>query len=359
MMKMLDYIQEQAPLFASVLENRKNIVAPLCAVCARVRPQKICLIASGTSRNAALAAAPFMEALLALDVQVLAPSQVKTLRNAPTLAIVISQGGNSTNSLAVFDRLQGIPTVAMTGSPYGHLNKKGDTYLEIPCGEELAGPKTKGYTITILTLYLTALEYALQNGSITAETYERIVGILRQAAAQLPGNIAAAEAWTQNNRESLKNLSGIYLVGKMQGMETAAEGALKLMETLLIPGFAFDFEEFLHGPACSLHKATGGFYLLPTPDDPDHERMQRLVAYHREICPAVYTVGLAAGTNERDCIVQTTGQWYTQPFEQILPMQMAAAHIPALLDLADAGVRRFERLDAVMGIKQKNKAGMI
>ena len=358
-MEMIDYIKEQAPLFVSVLAGRKNIAAPFCAVCEKVQPAKITLIASGTSRNAALAAAPFMEEVLALDVQVLAPSQVSAVRGEHTLAVVISQGGNSTNSLAVFDRLQGVPTIAMTGNPYGHVNKKGDTYIEIPCGEEMMGPKTKGYTITILTLYLMALEYALQSGRITETEYDAYIAALQQAAEQLPGNIAAAEAWTQANTESLKTLSTIYLVGKKQAMETAAEGALKLMETLLIPGFAFDFEEFLHGPTSSIGESVSGFYLLPTQDDPDYERMQRLIDYHRSVCSAVYTVGLSAAGDARDCVVQTTGKWYTQPFEQILPMQVASAQIPALTGLAGVGSQRFAKLDAVMGIKQKNDKGMI
>lgn len=358
-MKMLDYIREQVPLFSAALANRQAIAAPFCRVCAQVRPTKIYLIASGTSRNAALAAAPFMETVLNVDVPVLAPSQVSLLRGERPLAIVISQGGNSTNSLAVFDRLKGVPTIAMTGNPYGHVNARGDYYIEIPCGEETVGPKTKGYTLTILALYLMALEYARQSGTMTAEGYDGCLAALQTAAGQLAANIAAAEAWAAANQENLKALRTAYLVGKRQGMQTAAEGALKLMETLLIPGFAFDFEEFLHGPTSSLGEQTGGFYLLPTPDDPDYERMQRLVAHHRGLCPAVFTVGLADGSDPRDCLLQTTGQWFTQPFEQILPMQVASAVIPPLVGLESVGSQRFQKLDAVMGIKAKNDKGII
>lgn len=358
-MEMMDYIKEQAPLFAAVLADRKKIAAPFCGVCGEKKPGKLQLIASGTSRNAALAAAPFMAEVLGMDVLVQAPSQVEAVRGERPLAIVISQGGNSTNSLAVFDRLTGVPTIAMTGNPYGYVNKKGDTYIEIPCGEEMAGPKTKGYTITILTLYLMALEYGLECGRVTAEAYGEYIDALQAAAAQMPGNIAAAEAWVQANLESLKTLSVLYLVGKKQAMETATEGALKLMETLLIPAFAFDFEEFLHGPTSSVGESVSGFYLLPPQDDPDYERMQRLIAYHRGVNPAVFTVGLAAGAGARDCVVRATGKWYTQPFEQILPMQVASAEIPGLIGLAGVGSQRFTKLDAVMGIKQKNDKGMI
>lgn len=358
-MNMLDYIREQAVLFPQVLAARRELAAPFCQVCAEVQPTKIYLIASGTSRNAALAAASFMEEVLGIDVPVLAPSQVKTLRGERVLAIVISQGGNSTNSLAVFDRLAGIRTIAMTGNPYGHVNSRGDHYIEIPCGEETVGPKTKGYTITILTLYLLALEYARQSGAVTAEAYDGYIAALQAAAGQLGSNIDAAQAWADANLEALKTLKTVYLVGKHQGMQTAAEGALKLMETLLIPGFAFDFEEFLHGPTSSIGEGVAGFYLLPPSADSDYERMQRLVAYHRELCPAVYTVGLGSSQDSRDCLLQTTGLWYTQPFEQILPMQVASAVVPPQIGLEGVGSQRFRRLDAVMGIKAKNDKGII
>lgn len=358
-MNMLDYIREQGPLFSAALANREAIAAPFCQICADLNPTKIYLIASGTSRNAALAAAPFMEAVLNVDVPVLAPSQVSSLRGERPLAIVISQGGNSTNSLAVFDRLAGVPTIAMTGNPYGHVNSKGDHYIEIPCGEETVGPKTKGYTITILTLYLMALEYARQCGAVTAGGYAADLAALQTAAEQLPANIAAAEAWCTANLDALKTLHTVYLVGKQQGMQTAGEGALKLMETLLIPGFAFDFEEFLHGPTSSIGEQIGGFYLLPTASDADYERMQRLVAHHRSICPAVYTVGLGESGDPRDCLLQTSGQWFTQPFEQILPMQVVSAAVPPLIGLAGVGSQRFQKLDAVMGIKAKNPKGIV
>lgn len=358
-MTMLDYIREQAPLFAAALADREAIAAPFCQVCSQVRPTKLYLIASGTSRNAALAAAPFLESVLNLDVPVLAPSQVERLRGERPLAIVISQGGNSTNSLAVFDRLKGIPTIAMTGNPYGHVNQKGDHYIAIPCGDEYMGPKTKGYTITILTLYLMALEYARQSGIISADAYNGCIAALQTAAEQLPANIAATEAWVAANIEALQEHRPVYLVGKKQGMQIAAEGALKLMETLLVPGFAFDFEEYLHGPTSSIEAPVGGFYLLPTPDDSDYERMQRLVAYHRTVCPAVYTVGLAASDDPRDCVLQATGRWYTQPFEQILPMQVISHMVPPLIGLAGVGSQRFQKLDAVMGIKAKNDKGIV
>jgi len=355
---MLDYIEEQAPLFADVLARRQKVAEPFCQLYRREEPDRLCLIASGTSRNAALAAAPFMEAMLKRPVLVYAPSQVDALCGRP-MAVVISQGGNSTNSLAVFDRLQGLPTLAMTGNPYGHVNKKGDAYLEIPCGEEYMGPKTKGYTITVLTLYLMALEAARQSGVCPAETYDTVVSVLQQAAEAMPGNICAVRAWVGKNSDILNGLKTVYVIGKKQAGMTAAEGALKLMETLLVPAAGYDFEEFLHGPTSSIGREVDGFYLLPPVGDSDYERMQRLVAYHRSVGGVVCTVGLETASSPLDCVVQTTGQWYTQPFEQILPMQVISAVAPANRGVAGVGAQRFQRLNAVMGIKAKNDKGIV
>lgn len=354
-MVMMDYIKEQAKLLPEVLAKREEIASVFCDMMAKNNPGQICLIASGTSYNAACAAAPFMEKILGKPVSVNAPSQVEKITAVNPLAVVISQGGNSTNILKIFERIHSIPTLVMTGDPDGRANRKGDGYREIPCGEETVGPKTKGYTITILTLYLMALEEGKRSGGISNREYGEYVEGLSQAADNLSENIDRTGTWVQANMETLRELKIIYMAGKRQGAKVAAEGTLKVMETLLIPGVAYEFEEFLHGPASSLGENVSGFYLLPTPGDPDYERMQRLIKYHRDICQSVYTVGLEESTDIRDCLLKLTGKWYTQPFEQILPMQVISAVVTEHMGLTGKGSLKFAGLDAVMQIKAENE----
>lgn len=353
-MTMLDYIAEQPKLLKETLENREVVSAPFCGLFAKEDPDHIYLIASGTSHNGAAAAAPFMEMVLDRPVSVVPPSRVSTLRGKKPLAVFVSQGGNSTNTIAAIEQLRGVPSLAMTGDPDGRINTMCDAYMEIPCGEETAGPKTKGYTVTILTLYVMALEAAKQCGSVTAAAYDEYVNTLGQMASACGENVTRTKDWVQRNIETLKTMKVIYTTGKRQGMQIAEESALKLMETILIPGSTFEFEEYLHGPACSIGTGVSGLYLLPVSTDPDYERMQRLVAYHRELCDSVYTVGLPASEDVRDCVLLTTGAWYTQPFEQILPMQVASAVLPLMLGLETEGHRRFVLLDGALHTKYKD-----
>lgn len=354
-MTMLDYIAQQPELFQAALNRKAELAAAFSALYQKTQPDSVCLVASGTSYNGAAAASSFMEAVLGCPVQVLAPSCVEKLAARKPLVVFISQGGNSTNTIAAIERLPGVASLAMTGNPDGKVNTMCDAYMEIPCGEETAGPKTKGYTVTIITLYLMALETARAVGTVGEEEYAEILAALQLTADQYAENVDRTRAWVEANTDTLCTMKQVYLAGKRQGARVAVEGGLKLMETMLIPGVGYEFEEYLHGPTCSLSDTVSGFYLLPVPTDEDYERMQRLVAYHREQCSSVYTVGLQGSDDARDCVLLTTGKWYTQPFEQILPMQYASAVIPELLGIADVGMKRFRALDKVLGIKYKKE----
>lgn len=354
-MTMLDYIMEQPKLFQDVLKQSVEITSGFCEIFKKVMPDQLYLIASGTSCNGAKAAAPFMEMVLGCQVHVYPPSRMNRIYGQRPLVLLISQGGKSTNIVAAAEKTRGYSRIAMTGSKDGILNSMCENYIVIPCGEENVGPKTKGYTITILTLYLMALEAAKAVGIRTEAEYTAYKEVLETCGRQYEENIKRSEQWVGQNKENLKALRELYLVGKGQSMFVAQEGALKMMETCLIPGTPFDFEEYLHGPACSLRDSIGGIYLLPPEADVDYIRMQKLVNYHRNICEHVFTIGLMSSGETRDCLLLSTVQWYTKPFEEILPLQLISAMIPELLGIEGVGMDRFKALDEVMDIKHKEQ----
>lgn len=352
-MTMLDYIYEQPGIVQDVLEKREKITREFCRIFVREMPDRLYLIASGTSCNGAKAAAPFMEYVLKRQVTVLPPSQLSQIYDKKAMLILISQGGKSTNTLAAADRMKDFYKIAMTGSAESVLDSHCEGAVRIPCGEELVGPKTKGYTTTILTLYLMALEAAKEGYIIPQAEYDQYIQVLTVAAGQMEENIRRSQQWMEWNKESLKTLSEIFLVGKGQGAAIALEGALKVMETFLIPGVGFEFEEYLHGPACCLRESTGGVYILPVPEDEDYDRIRKLVEYHRSISGQVYTIGLAEAEDDRDCQLLSAGKWYTKPFEAIIPLQLISAVIPGENGIDGLGMKHFKELDTILSMKYK------
>ncbi len=350
-----NYILEQPELFKAALANKEEILSNVPAMLSESMPDYIYIIASGTSKNAALAASVFMEDVLKREVRVVASSKSIEFKGDNPLVLYISQGGKSTNTIAAIERnrSQKAITIAITGNPEGIVNDMCQFYLRMPCGIENAGPKTKGYTMTILLLYMLAIETGRRVGTISESDAANYYDILEKTSNDMADNIGASFSWCEENKKLLSTIRCAYAAGKGQGEFIAAEGALKVMETFLIPSMGYEFEEYMHGPTCSLSSDIAGFYLLPEEDDVDYERVFKLAEYHREKCMAVFVIGGKTMIDKRDLALKTTGHWYTSPFEQIIPLQVISDVIPEYMGIEGEGGKRFYALDDVLNIKAK------
>ncbi len=350
---MAPYIVEQAELFSAVFHDKERLTAEFVSLFEKSCPKELVLIASGTSYHGAATAAPFMDAVLGMKVTPFAPSRALRQKMPPdAMAVIVTQGGNSTNTVASIRQLEeSSPTIVITANMQGMAAKVCKNVMLLPCGPEKAGPKTKGYLITVLLLYLCALQTARKLGLKPQRWLDEVEEQLTDAGAAMAENIKISEKWVRNNAVLLSKPQSYFFVSLGQGLAVAAEGALKTMETLLIPSCPYEFEEFLHGPFCSIQQTVGGVYLLPEKDDPDLERMQRLVDFHRLTSPSAFAIGAERSTDDRDCALIMTGQWYTRPFETVFPMQWASAIVPGQMKADGTGTGRFADLDRILRIK--------
>lgn len=346
-MTMLDYIKEQGMLFRQALADRDGLTKAFTRLYSDGRPEHIVLVASGTSYNACLAAAPFMERILDVDVSVKASSRHGGYRGR-TLVMYVSQGGNSTNTIKAIEEDAAPLSIAVTGNKDGRVNEICAERLEIPCGVETVGPKTKGYTMTILLLQLCALEAACATGRIDMDGYGEWLRILGSVAGRIDDNVTESERWVERNLDLLKGMKTLYVVGRGVDQAVACEGALKVLETFLIPASSWEFEEFLHGPSCSISSTTSAFYLPPMGCADDAARMARLAAYNRKHCPATFSIG---GGDGRDAGLVLSGNVYMTPYEYIIPLQVASAIVPGELGIQGEGSKRFKELDSLLAVK--------
>jgi glucoselysine-6-phosphate deglycase len=340
------YIWEQPEILSSIIEKRDALAAPFAELYDRTRPDRLYLIASGSSLNAAAAAAPLIEEALGIEATPAPPSNMPPIRGQRPLVVVVTQEGRSTNILAAMERLSGRPMAVVVSREDSPAGLRCPVRVPLACGDELVGPKTKGYAATVLTLYLLALSRAPQANAWLEP--------LKAAAALLPDNIRAAESWLERAAPELKRMRKCAVVGKGAAAIAAREGALKLQETIHVAAAAYDFEEFLHGPACALDADYAGLYLLPDETDPDAARVRGMIEWHRRIGAPVFAAGgwqpLRDGLG---CAARMTGAWHADIFARMLPCQMAAAKIPAMLGIQDEKMLDFTRMDAELGIKAK------
>lgn len=354
-MKMRDYIYEQPYVLARILQKRKDNLSQFVSYYQQVNPDHLYLIACGSSYNAARTTVDFLAHMLDIEVSLDYPSALPFVRSERPLILVISQGGESTNTIAAIKRLESYPLVAVTGEIECTLNTLCGNRVYLECGPETAGPKTKGYTATILTLCLLALETGLAAGTISGKTYAYFLGVLEEAAANMKENIERTATWLAKNLDSLVRVEKFVMTGKGTSGIVAAECALKMMETLLIPAMGLDFEEFLHGPVCTLDTHMGGIYLLA--DDRDKKRMLAVASLHQSLSPYVYLV-TADTALQGDHILHllATGEEITRGFETILPAQFIASETPAARGIEGKGMRFFAKVDEAVGIKVDNSS---
>lgn len=354
---MYHYIYEQQQALQHILQIRKTCTAGFVSRFQNDPPDRIYLIGSGTSLNGALAAAPFMEQVLQIEVTAHAPSMLPVIRGNRPLILLISQGGNSTNMLAAIDELKGRSFLALTGSSDCRINEVCSEHILLACGPEEAGPKTKGYASTILTLYLMALEAALAAGLLSGEQYDAYIAGLESAVSAIDSNLRSAEAWVRANMKAISGTPQFVLVGKHQAGIVAREGALKLVETVLTPALAYEFEEFLHGPIGLINDKLGGIYFLPPRDDPDRGRMLALADYHQKQGACVCIVAPDADVQLPSALaLEETGPWHTLPFVQILVCQLIGAILPEAMGLPDRGMQIFSQIDRLVNIKYGGRA---
>jgi len=271
---MTDYVHE----IPETLERAAVAVPPQAQrIAERVgRVERIELVGSGTSLHGALAVRTELEARLGVEVRVRTPSEYLTgprgRVGAGTLMLAISQTGRSTGTIdAMADaRGRGAFTVLVTGWPDSSGADAADAVLDIACGPEWVGARTKGYVATLYALLVLsdALSPRVPAGDAAVDV---------DVAAAARRVIADADAAVSAMADALEPAAAVWMVSYGTEMATAREGALKLLETVRIPIPVFDVEEYMHGPYHCLEADT--FLIFIAPEGPGRERFESLVRF--------------------------------------------------------------------------------
>jgi fructoselysine-6-P-deglycase FrlB-like protein len=199
----------------------------------------IALVGSGSSFNALTACRPRFVASRRGPVLVHEPedfvAELGDIRSRP-LVIVLSQSGASTTSIAAAQAAiaAGFPVLAITASPYAPLAHTDAAVLVMPVGEEPVGPKTKGFTGSLVVL--AALAETL--GAAPIETPEGV---------DLAPLIEPCREWAEKLVPGLTDVDQIVFAGRRGYHGIGLEGSLKVAEMAGVPTAAYPIEELLHG----------------------------------------------------------------------------------------------------------------
>ena len=328
--KMSAYIGEQKDRLMEILTERDAVLAGFEKACSGTRWKKILMVGSGSSYNAACCAKGLFAELCGTEAVPCVPTQLEphllTADRQDTLVLLISQSGASTSTIGILSSLResGWKTAGLTQDLSSPLAAGCDPVTEIRCGEEMVGPKTKGYTCTVLTLQLMAVCLARAQGRW--EEAERTLKKLKAAVSAIPEHIRRSRAWIGSVRETLIKAPHILLMGCGEACPMLQEGALKLLETLYIPCVSYDFEEYLHGVHCTI--GPGSELILVLPDAPRRERMLRLAAFNE--ANGGHSLLISMKSDEAGSLVLEAENNFTSVYSALIPLQLIGAEVSAM-----------------------------
>ncbi len=211
--------------------------------------------------NALLAAAEALE--IATGAAVFAKEPEAFLRLPPkksaerTLVLAASQSGMSIRTVEAVKLAvdAGFPTLVVTADPKSRIAEVGAEILTIPIGDETVGPKTKGYSATVLAL----LAIAARLGSRPLD--------LAGAAAVLDETVETSLAAARELVTRFGVPDYILVAGQADHLGTALEASLKIAEISGVPTAGFDTEEALHGHSYGTTKQSLVMVIAQTADE--------------------------------------------------------------------------------------------
>lgn len=329
---MYDYILESAEAVRNIAKQQETVFAEAQEYLKDKTIEQIYLLGSGTSYHAAAAAKRAVEGELGVKVFPMYPMEFvdnERVFQPRTLVIGISQAGRSTSTVEALRhaRKQGLATIAVTASAGRPVCEAADCTVLLAIGEELAGPKTKGYQGSIATIVLLGLNMAVWQGRLSESRKDEIAQRMIKTADQIPDIAEKSWEWYKRNQEELKSSRRLLVLGYEACMGAMLEGTLKILEAVRYGVTGYELEEFMHG---IYHAIDSDTYLLYLGCPGRHlERMKRMMRYFEEERGAhnyMITSDTSVDAN-RNFVYSFCNDEYFASMEYVVPMQVLARKI--------------------------------
>ena len=214
--------------------------------------EKICIVAHGSSYNAALIFKYLMEVMTNLHIDVLYSSDFTSYYKEKSLLIGISQSGETSDTInairsAIF---QNIKTMAITNVGSSTLASivRDHNVIDIKAKQENAISATKSYTLTLLNLILFTLHIGLIRGSLDLSQFNKYMEHLQKLPGLADDLIDSRDLVHELSYKINKYDHFLFLGRGRVDYPTALEGALKLKETAYMHGEGLNDAALKHGP---------------------------------------------------------------------------------------------------------------
>lgn len=259
MTQMLEEIKQQPEVVRRIAERERGAVGALTDAVRHRGVRYVVVAARGTSDHAATYAKYLLEIENGMPVGLSAPS-VHTLYGREVayrdaLVIGISQSGQSPDVAQVIEaaRRQGALTGSISNNPKSLLSQTAEYPLHLHTSEERSVAATKTYTGTLALL---ALFSGMLKGASNPEEP------LLDAADKMEEALQADERLVRLSQR-YRYMQDCVVLSRGVNQATAAEAALKIIETSYVVAKPYSTADFMHGPFALVQEGFPVFLYAP------------------------------------------------------------------------------------------------
>jgi len=200
---------------------------------------RLVLVGMGSSAYAAGVAAARLRAAGVDAVAELASSDLLPPARPGTIAIAVSAGGDSRETVAAVSSYAGqVPVLLLTERTDSDLAARSDLVVGLGAGEEAGGVACRSYQHTV------ALLLALES-HVTGRSLD-VPSLVRRSAEATTDLLERRDDWLPVVREALLHGDGVHVVAPARRLASAQQSALMLREGPRLPAYASETGDWSH-----------------------------------------------------------------------------------------------------------------
>ncbi len=298
--------------------------------------KRIVIIACGTSWHAALVGKLYIEGLCRIPVEVDIASEFRyrnPVVNESTLAIVISQSGETADTLAALReaKSRGAINIAICNVVDSSIARESSGVIYTHAGPEIGVASTKAFVTQLTALYLFTIRLGRANCSIDVAHGQRMIEALNKVPGLLEEALKLNE-YLEKVAKKFMNARDFLYLGRGKNFPIALEGALKLKEISYIHAEGYPAGEMKHGPIALIDEDVPVVVLLPKGSTYEKtlSNMEEVIARSGRVIAIC-----SAGEEDMHARVETTIEIPhldedLDPLLLSVPLQLLAYHIAVL-----------------------------
>lgn len=219
------------------------------------------IIGCGSALNAGLSGRHFLENIAGIKASAEVASEFRyspPAVNASDTAIIISQSGETADSLAALRLLKAmnIKTLAIVNTEGSSIAAEADKVLFTAAGREIAVASTKAFTLQCQTLLMLAVSLAIKNGKAGRGEAEKILKSHCFAFTDAIPELLKNQSEIKTASEMLAKHKNAFFIGRGADYCLVSEAALKLREISYIHAEGLAAGELKHGTISLIENGT-------------------------------------------------------------------------------------------------------